>query len=263
MPEPAPSRLAEVTQVHTQLLRVTLEADHARAYWRHGDPTRTVDQETHAAFSEFWFGSKSMTRVRKLILTFRHRFGAYPDALQTLRAWADVDRDSRILVAHWHLQLTDPIYRRFSGDFLPERRYRARPEVTRDVVLTWVSDFDRQGSWSAATRSGFASKLLSAAHAAGLVATKKDPRPLTTPRVPTPALAYLLYLLRSVDFEGSLHDNPYLRSVGLEGGLLDDRLRTSDAVTMRRVGDLVDFTWKYPTLPDWGSHTLRAEAPQP
>jgi hypothetical protein len=263
MPEPAPSRLAEVTQVHTQLLRVTLEPEHARAYWRFGDPTRSVDEETHAAFSEFWFGSKSMTRVRKLILTFRQRFGAYPEALHTLRAWTDIDRDSRILVAHWHLQLTDPIYRRFSGDFLPERRYRTRPEITRDVVLTWVSDVDRQGGWSAATRTGFASKLLSAAHAAGLVGAKQDPRPLTIPRVPSSALAYLLYFLRTVDFKGSLHDNPYLRSVGLEGGLLDDRLRTSDAVTLRRVGDVVDFTWTHPTLLDWGGQTPRRKSAQP
>jgi hypothetical protein len=78
--------------------------------------------------------------------------------------------------------------------------------------------------------------------------------------VPGRALAYLLYLLRSLEFAGSLHDNPYLRSVGLQGRMLEDRLRGVAGVDYRRVGDLVDFEWMYSGLPDllsgWASQTL-------
>ncbi len=63
-------------------------------------------------------------------------------------------------------------------------------------------------------------------------------------------------LRRPVRFEGRLHDNPYLRSVGLEGGLLDDRLRTVPGVGLRRVGDLVELDWRYPGLLGWAHHTL-------
>ncbi|MEE9383576.1 MAG: hypothetical protein V3V08_09205 [Nannocystaceae bacterium] len=252
---------AEVSEIRTQLFRVTLEAEQSRAYWRHGEPSRSVEAETEAAFTQYWFGSKSMPRVHELINTFRRRFAAYPEALTALHAWDDIDAASRILVCHWHLQLTDPVYRRFSGDYLPKRRRGGRDSITREAVLTWISDFDAEGRWSAATRVGFASKLLSAAHASGLVTSKRDPRPLATPRVPTQALAYLLYLLRSVAFEGSLHDNPYLRSVGLDGGLLDDRFRSVPGVDMGRVGDIVDFTWAYLTLPDWSAHTVGASPP--
>ena len=73
------------------------------------------------------------------------------------------------------------------------------------------------GRWTMATKVQFASKLLSAAYAAGLVASRRDPRPLTVPRVPDDALEYLLYLLREVEFEGTLLDNPYVASVGLDG----------------------------------------------
>ena len=246
----------EATVIHSQLLRVTLEAEHARAYWIHARPDLSIEQEADHAFGEYWFGVKSMPRIRNLLGAFRTRFAAHPEALTALRAWSDIDTDSRDVICHWHVQLSDPLYRRFAGQFLPERRHRGRGDVNREAVLAWIAAIDREGRWSAATRVGFASKLMSAAHAAGLIHGIKDPRPITTPKVPAKALAYLLYLLRSLEFEGSLHDNPYLRSVGLENGLLDDRLRQLDDVGYRRVGDVVAFEWKYQGLPGWASQSL-------
>jgi Putative inner membrane protein (DUF1819) len=251
---------SEVDVIHSHLLRVTLEAEHARAYWARAAPELSLDDEADRAFAQYWFGAKSMARVRNLLVAFRARFAVYPEALAALRAWSDIDRDSRNVVCHWHVQLTDPLYRRFTGEYLPERRHRGRGDVGRDVVLQWIAAVDREGRWSPATRIGFASKLMSVAHAAGLIEGIRDPRPITAPRVPARALAYLLYLLRSLDFAGSLDDNPYLRSVGLEGGVLEDRLRGVAGVDYRRVGDLVDFEWKYSGLPGlmsgWASQTL-------
>ena len=242
--------------MHTGVLRVTLEAEHARAYWEHAEPGMAPDEEAKKAFGEYWFGARSMARVRSLLAAFRTRFAAYPDAWAALRRWSDIDRDSRNVICHWHMQLTDPIYRRFSGAYLPERRMRGRGEVTRDTVRRWIGDVDAEQRWTAATRTGFASKLLSVAHAAGLLQSNRDPRAVITPRVPPKALAYLLYLLRSVDFSGSLHDNPYLSSVGYEGGELEDRLRAMDEISLRRIGDVVDFEWRYTGLADWSTHVL-------
>jgi len=123
-----------------------------------------------------------------------------------------------------------------------------------------VADYDQNNRWGSATRTGFASKLLSAAHRAGLIEGNRDPRPLTTPRVPPVALGYLLYLLRDVRFSGDFHDNPYLRSVGLEGGLVDDKMRQIDGLTYRRIGNLVDITWEYENLGQW-AHAIEGSTP--
>lgn len=255
-----PDRVPETREPHTQLLRVTLEVDNARAYWQRVTTPKpmTVDQEAERAFVEFWFGTKSMPRVRDLVNAFRARFAAFPDALEALHAWAEVDRVTRVVICHWHLQLSDPIYRRFTGDFLPERRAGGRDTITRALVLRWMNAIDVDERWSPATRAGFASKLLSAAHSAGLVASIRDPRSLTLPRVSPAALGYLMYLLRGVEFEGSLHDNPYLRSVGLEGSVVDDKLRAVVGVSCRRIGDVADFSWDYESLTDWVRHTRAA-----
>jgi hypothetical protein len=161
---------------------------------------------------------------------------------------------TRRLICHWHLQLSDPLYRRFSGQLLPERR--ASPgvsgDVTRDLVARWVRA-EGGDRWAAATCVQFASKLLSTAFEAGLVATRRDPRPLATPLVPDDALAYLLYLLRGVRFVGTLVDNPYLASVGLTGLALDTRLGRLEDVTYRRMGEVVDVEWKAPSLAAWGA----------
>ncbi len=255
------SEIVEETRApHTRLLRVSLEVEHARTYWQRADPSRPREREVEIAFGEYWFGAKSMARVGALTLAFSTRFDPFPHAIEALRLWTAAERSTRTTICHWHLQLTDPIYRAFTGTYLPERRASGRREISREPVVRWVGEFDRENRWSAATRVGFASKLLSAASRAGLVEGTRDPRPLITPRVSPVALGYLLYLLRSVRFAGTLQDNPYLRSIGLEGGLVDDTMRQVPGLTYRRIGDLIDVTWDHENLVAW-VRTVEATSP--
>jgi hypothetical protein len=166
--------------------------------------------------------------------------------------------EARRVICHWHVQLSDPLYRSFSGNYLRDRWASGRAEVTRDQVISWLGNQTGE-RWSASTRIQFASKLLSAAHAAGLVRTSRDPRPLGLPSVPDQALEYLLYLLRGIDFAGAFLDNPYLASIGLEGHLLESRLRTLPSLTYLRQSGLVDLEWHYRDLRAWADHTVVSE----
>ena len=251
------SRPAEATRIHTQLLRCTLEVDGARAWWQHVDRPRSTPP-IQQAFADYWFGAKSLARTEVLVANFRARFDAYPEALDVLHRWRDMDPAVRILVCHWHLQLSDPLYRAFTGSFLVERR-ESHPEVTHGLVVSWVAE-QATGRWSLTTCIQFASKLLSSARSAGLVQGTRDPRSLVTPRVPDEALAYLMYLLRGVDFAGTLVDNPYTASVGLDRALLEERLRGLPALDFRRQGEILDFGWAYPSLLGWASTVVEAPA---
>ena len=243
------TRPAEQTRVHTRLMKCALETEDARAYWRHRDPDAPPVDPRHA-FDTYWFGARSLARIELLLTNFRARFDAFPAALRVLHAWQGMDPDTRKLICHWHLQLSDPLYRTFTGDALVARRQTERPDISRPVVIAWVSD-QGPGRWTMSTRIQLASKLLSAALSAGLVGTNRDPRPLLWPRVDDDALTYLLYLLRGVDFAGTLLQNPYLASVGLDSETLPARLRALPALAFRRQADLVDFGWRFPDLPAW------------
>jgi len=238
----------ETTKVHIRLLKCTLEVENSRAYWEHADGSAPVIAQQ--AFDEYWFGARSLARVRMLLANFRARFDAFPSALFTLHGWSDMMPDTRRLVCHWHTQLSDPLYWAFSGIYLPHRREGHHASVALDLVVDWLK---QQGpaQWQMSTRIKFASKLLTTAHAAGIVAGKGDPRSVVLPRVEDEALAYLFYLLREVRFSGTLLDNPYLRSVGLADGLLEQRLRRLGVLQLRRQGDLVDFEWRYDGLAQW------------
>ena len=187
-----------------------------------------------------------------LLANLRARYDAYPSALQALGAWEEMDPDTRRLICHWHVQLSDPLYRAFTGSFLVARQSGSRPTLTHDLTVDWVGE-QSSGRWNMATRIQFASKLLTSAHGAGLIVSNRDPRPLVFPRVSEPALTYLMYLLRGVQFEGTLLENPYLTSVGLQGGNLEDRLRGLSALRFRRQGDLIDFGWGFGGLEEWAS----------
>lgn len=246
---------AEVTQVHTRILRLALGIEDSRSYWEHVDPLVLPSERAVLAFEQRWFGAKSLERVRFLLSAFVERYDPFPEALSVLRRWRSMDAPTRQMVCHWHLQLSDPLYRRFTGDFLVQRRGLRDQKVDRDITLRWVNT-EFPDRWSAATCVQFASKLLSAASEAGLVSPKRDPRSLPLPKVPDLALAYLMHLLRGTKFKGTLTDNPYLASVGLTEGFLDQRLRALPGLTYRRMAHLSEFDWDAPSLSAWAEATL-------
>jgi hypothetical protein len=245
-------RPREENRLHTRVLKCTLESANSRTFWAESVPQQSMQAEV--AFEAGWFGHRSLTRLRELLTNLRARYEAFPCALQVLHRWNGMGGDTQKLICHWHLQLSDPLYRQFSGAFLPDRLLQGQPTISKQQVVTWLGDAGG-GRWSGSTRLALASKLLSTAHSAGLIQGKRDPRPIVFPLVPDDALAYLLHLLRDVDFQGTLLANPYLHSVGLEGGLLNDRLKRLPALSFGRQGDLVDMGWKHRDLADWAAHS--------
>jgi len=246
---------SEAIEVHTGILRIALGIEDSRSYWEHVDPAVTPSRRAAMAFEQRWFGSKSLDRIRFLLSNFALRYDAFPDALSVLRRWRAMDASVRQLICHWHLQLSDPIYRRFAGEFLVERRGLRDPKVDRAVVLRWVKT-QFPDRWSESTCVQFASKLLSAASEAGLVSSGRDPRGLLLSKVPDLALAYLLHVLRGVRFAGTMAENPYLASVGLTDGVLDQRLRALPGLRYRRMGVLTELDWEAATLTAWADVTL-------
>lgn len=251
----APDRPAEATEIHTRILRLALGIEDSRSYWEHVDPSVPAADRPLHAFEKRWFGAKSLERTRTLVPNFADRYDRYPEALAVLRRWRTMDAPTRQMICHWHLQLTDPIYRRYTGSYLVERRGLRDPKVDRDSTMRWVQT-EFPDRWSASTCVQFASKLLSAASEAGLVSAKRDPRTLLLPKVTDLALAYLLHLLRGIRFEGTLTENPYLASVGLTEAFLDQRLRSLPGLTYRRMAHLREFDWAHPTLTAWAEATL-------
>lgn len=239
--------MREATQVHTRLLRSNLAVQESRAFWRSCDGTQPA--VASEVFEACWFGAKSLHRVKVLLADLRARYQRFPQALAVLHGWPDMTPGTRRLLCHWHLQVADPLYRRFSGGYLLAVRASDQPTLGRRQVVEWLGA--HWSRWGLATRIQFASKLLSTCHGAGLLGSKRDPRPVLMPRVEDAALEYLLYFLRRLRFEGSLLDNPYLASVGLAGGALQARLRALPGLDFRSQGGLADFGWRYEGLQAW------------
>ena len=253
------SRPSEATLVHTRLMKCALEIEDSRAFWARADVGDAVVPV--AAFEGYWFGARSLPRVQVLLSNMRARYQMYPNALYALHRWPHMTPETRRMICHWHLQLSDPLYRLFTSTYLVERRGHIRPTVTRDLVVSWMGQHG-PARWTMPSRIQFASKLLSSAYSAGLVTSNRDPRPLAVPRTTDDALEYMMYLLRETQFAGSLLDNPYWRSVGLQGRELEDRLRALSGLAFRRQGDLLDTGWRYASLRDWADGTLGGAAAQ-
>ena len=242
--------VAEETVPHTRMMKCTLEVESSRAYWAEcgliGKPI-----STQHAFERAIFGSKTYLRVEGLIADMRHRYDAFPSALPVLGHWHGIDPADRVLICHWHTQLADPLYRRFTGELLVDRhQHGPRPTVDRTMATEWL-EAQVPGRWQFPTRSKIASKMLTSAMTAGILASNRDPRTIRFPRVSDTALAYLMYLLREVRFDGTLIANPYVASVGFDADTLSRRLRTIPALGFRRQGELIDFQWQHDAMEQW------------
>ena len=238
----------EVTDLTTRLTKCGIEIDECRAWWAQANSSSPATVQR--IFDEYWFGAKSLDRIEVLARSLRHRFDAFPESLRTLHLWPHMLPETRRLICHWHLQLADPLYRAFAGEFLPSRRIMPASDVTRAMVVEWVGR-ETGEAWRIPTRTQFATNALSAACSAGLVVGKRDPRAVVVPALPDDALGYLVHLLRGVEFKGTLLDNPYLASVGLGGKPLEDRLRKLPGIRFQRQADLVNFGWEFHDLPAW------------
>lgn len=252
------SPLTEATEVHSRLLRCSLCVDESRAYWANVDPERPRESAL-GAFEQSWFGTKSESWTTELLSNMRVRFDAFPEALRVLAAWRSMRFETRRLICHLHVQLTDPLYRSFTGSFLPERRESIRSSVHRQAVIDWVAAHGSE-RWALKTQIQFATRLLSCSLAAGLLGGNRDPREAIRPRVPDELLSYLLYLLRSTSFEGSLIANSYLSSLGIVGGIVDDRFHALSSIDFRRVGSTFEIGWRYPDLATWARAELGERA---
>lgn len=253
------TRPSEATEIHTRILRLALGLEESRSYWEHVDLSVPAPDRALQAFEQRWFGGKSLERVRFLLTTLADRYDAFPDALAVLCRFRTMDLPTRQIVCHLHLQLSDPLYRKFTGEFLPSRRDTVgsgrTTHVDRDITIRWVKT-EVPDRWAEATYVQCASKLLSAASEAGLVSPKRDPRSLLFPKVTDLALGYLLHLLRGIRFSGASLENPYLASIGLTGDFLEQRLRALPGITFRRMAHLTEIDWTAPSLSAWAEVTL-------
>ncbi len=259
-PDQGPASGGEEAQAdHTGLFRMTLALEDGRAYWENFRDDIPPNRVAAVAFEERWFGNKSMQRTTRMISDFRRRFDAYPHAFDALRRWRPRDLGVCRNICHWHLQLSDPIYRDLTTDYFEKRRQAPAPVIDRDVIGRWLQA--RVGDrWAPATRQKMARNLLTAAAEAGLCSTDKGTRALMYPTVSDVSLEYLLYCLRQIDFSGRLSANPYLTSVGLGNGAIDRRLHRLSGLRYQRAGDVHDFNWGYPDIQTWAESALFLDA---
>ena len=256
---PVAPRLREATGMHTRILRCMLAVEDSYAYWQRVDLSAPPGGRASAAFQGRWFGLKSEARVRTIMTDMHERFDAYPEALALLHEVGTLPSSLRPFVCHVHTQLADPIYRRFTGELLAERREQGYAAIDRDSVARWVDGL-APGRWSAVSCIKFASNLLATALDVGLVGGRRDPRKVTLPIVPDVALGYVLYLLRGITFEGSLVNNPYLRSLGLTPAAFRSVAHRVPGIRYAELGGVVDLTWLEPSLTAWGRRMLRASS---
>ena len=239
----------EVNSIHTRLLKLALIPEESKSYWEKHEPDK-VPSESQQAYDEYWFGSINKNTVSIVLTNLRARFDAFPHCLEVLKKWSDISLNERTLICHWHLQLSDPMYRLFTSDFLQERFLFPPPVVNRNDVIRWVDSIG-DGRWAYSTQVQFSRKLLYCASTAGLITGKKDPRSLQYPQISNRCLSYLLYLLREIEFEGTLLKNPYLVSVGLRGSLLEAQIRHCNTFSVQRMGEMTEFNWNFPDLQAW------------
>ena len=250
---------AEVTEVHTRILRNMLATDDSYAYWQRVELATPLADRANIAFEQRWFGTKSEARVRTLMTDMTERFDAFPEALAALHALGPIPAGLRPFVCHLHTQLADPLYRHFTGDFLPGLRAHGRDDIDRTGVARWVDGLE-PGRWSSTTTVKFGSNLLATAFEVGLVAGRRDPRKLAPLQVPDVIVGYALYLLRGISIAEPALDNAYLRSLGVTREAFRTFAPRVPGIRFAELGGASELTFEHASLREWAALHLGAPA---
>lgn len=245
----------ETTQDNTRLMRIGLAEPESWEFWRQASRSLSSEELLRAAFEERWFGSRTMPRVRYLLQNFQFRFSAFPEALAALHQWNPAEPEDRRILCHFHLQLSDPMYRQLTSTHLPERLQHPEPTLDRNAVTRWVESYT-QGRWAAATTQRMTAGLMGVLNEVGYSNKITAIRPLSLPKVSDRALAYILYVLRETQFEGQLNRNPYLASLALSGSPLENRLDKLPGIEFRKMSNVKDLHWKYAGVQQWSREAL-------
>jgi hypothetical protein len=184
-----------------------LEVAASRAFWLRAKPDESARQRLDRARSEAWFADVSEARLRYMLLELSKRFSS--GCLEALVRWLPEPETQGPLVCHWHLQVSDPLYRDFTSGYLV-RAWAGSGVVTVSQVEDWLTQRGQHSQWSPSTRRRLASGLLAAASDAGFLKGKgrtKVPHAVT---VDAECQAYLADLLER-------HGRPAREEIFLSG----------------------------------------------
>ena len=203
--------MLEVNTPHTGLLRLGLALPQSVIFWERAAEETAVKALQDQAVAQQWFDGLSDTRTRYIIGQLSKRFPF--EARRALAFGEGLEPHQAQLRCHWHLQLTDPIYRRFTSEYLFNCWTSPHASVELEGVITWVSGLPLAKDWKKVTVRRMGSGLLSAATEAGLCqGSGKKEKALRVPRVEPEDRDYLRNLLSQAEASASL--SLYLRSVG-------------------------------------------------
>lgn len=189
---------------HTGLLRLGLAVPASRIYWQKAGRGLEIENR-----QESWYPKLSADRERYLLRQMQRRFPKPWPAEIVSRPTLTAG-----LVCHWHLQLTDPLYRHYTGDYLLKCWSSGTPTVSLEGTVAWVEKCSLTADWKPNTVRRLASGLMSSAAAAGLCDSRgRREREL---RLPVVTAADLQYLNDLLDRALSLGDRSFYKvSVGL------------------------------------------------
>jgi hypothetical protein len=244
----------EEVSFHHRIQKLTLAIEESRIYWTHMRPNLPAREENRLAFEGRWFGAKSPARILVLMADFRARYATFRSAHAILQRLRSADPQTRQLICHLHLQLADPFYREFTGQWLAERR-DVGVMVDVHAVRRFVLARNPRG-WSPSTCNQVARKLLAAAAEAGLVTPGPDPRLPTLPTLTDQALGYMLHLLRETTIGKPIFANDYLSSLGLKGLFVQSRLNALPWIRVLSAGNLTTIEWQFDSLGQWAEANL-------
>lgn len=200
----------QVNTPHTGLLRLGLAVAQSATFWRKASDDLPLKELQNLALSQDWF-NVSEARTKYLVGQLQKRF-PFP-VRQALKFGRDLERRQCQLVCHWHLQLTDPVYRRFTSEYLLSRWTSPTTTIDLEGSEKWVKSLPMTCDWKSVTARRMASGLLSAATDAGLCSgSGKGERSLRLPTVSDADIEYLKTILKAAGALAEL--DLYLNSVG-------------------------------------------------
>ena len=245
---------AERHKYNTDLIKSNLLFDESFIFWKRQADLSTKDFKRITR--EDWFQYSNKAKYRYIINFLQRRYGNFPNAWLALKLWSSsMTEDDIRHVAHFHLCLVDPLYRKVAGNLIFKTSQNGSTYIDKNKVNLYAEVL-REGHWNSNTTKRIVGNIIKTMSQVRLLEQNQTTKKLWNIKSLNPssiAIEYICYVLREIEYKDNIFDNIYWKSFGFNRMVIISQISDTNLSIL----SANQLQYSYDSIQSWATNSFK------